>query len=332
MVALHDGFHDRQSQTRAAGLAGAGAVAAGEACEQLVADGRIDARSVVVHAQHGILSLSGDAEGDGRPCRRVRAGVREQVRDDLMHPTRIADDRHGLVGDLDAPVVVDGRRACVREPLERELREVDGAVHQLAPLIETGEQEKVFDESGHAQRLGLDALQGRRRALDDLRALIRGARLVEGAQRQLRVAADGCEGSAQLVAGVGDELSHPLLVLLPGRERGVHVIEQLVQGRADESGLRARVRLGGGHPLGDGHLAAVELLVRDPGRGRGDSPERTQAHADRDGGGQGEQDQAAERRQDDHGEQLRQLVLDLIAGESCHDDDAAAGGQGHEAV
>ena len=42
-------------------LPGARAIGAGEALEQLVAQGGIDARAVIVHAQHRIRPVGGDA-------------------------------------------------------------------------------------------------------------------------------------------------------------------------------------------------------------------------------------------------------------------------------
>ena len=113
------------------------------------------------------------------------------------------------------------------------------------------------------------------------------------------------------------------------------MIEQRVQGGADETGLGARVCFGGGYALGDLDLAAIERLVRDARRGRRDRAQRSQADADRDRGGEREQDQPADRRQGDHGEQRRQLVLDLVAGETgddvrprsaacCHDHEVRA--------
>ncbi len=92
------------------------------------------------------------------------AGVREQVRDDLMHASGVSHDRHGFVGHVDVPVVVGRGRPRVRETLEGQLGQVDRAVDQLPALIETGQQQQVLDEPGHPQRLGLDALQRRRRA------------------------------------------------------------------------------------------------------------------------------------------------------------------------
>ncbi len=332
MVTLDDGLDDREAQSGPSGLARPGAVAAGEAREELIADGGVDAGTVIVHAQHGVVTLPRDAQGDPGARRRVCPGVREKVRDDLVHPTRIADDRDGLVRHLDAPVVVGRRRSRIRESFERQLGEVDGAVDQLLPLVEPCEQQQVLDETGHPQGLRLDALERGGRAFDDLRTLFRGRTLMQRAQRQLRVPPDGRERGAQLVTRVGDEAAHSLLVLLPRGQRGVDVIEELVQGSSDETGLGARIGFGCRYPLGDRDLAPIELLVRDPGRGDRDGAERAQAHPDGDRGGQRQQDQTADGGEGDHGEQLRELALDLVAGEPGDHDDAVGRGQRHNPV
>lgn len=92
------------------------------------------------------------------------------------------------------------------------------------------------------------------------------------------------------------------------------MVEELVQRGSDESGLGTGIGFGRGNALGDGHLTAVELLIRDPGRGQRDGTEGAQAHADGDRRGQRQEDQTADRRQGDHGEQLCELVLDIVAG------------------
>ena len=127
---------------------------------------------------------------------------------------------------------------------------------------------------------------------------------------QLGVPADRRERGAQLVAGVGDELAHPHLALVPRRQRGADVVQQLVEGRPHLPHLGAGVGVGRGHPLGQGDGAAVQREVRHPGGGGRDAPQRAQGAAGQPGGAGGDQEQAeAGDDGDDERESLDRVVL-----------------------
>ncbi|MEZ5213915.1 MAG: hypothetical protein R2692_03645 [Microbacterium sp.] len=67
------------------------------------------------------------------------------------------------------------------------------------------------------------------------------------------------------MAGVGDERPHALLVALAGSERGVDVVEQGVQRRADLGDLVEAASGGAAlrHSLGDADVADIEGLCGD---------------------------------------------------------------------
>ena len=73
---------------------------------------------------------------------------------------------HRLLADLEHPVVVGTGGPGIADRLDREPRQVDGAVDELLALVEPREQQQVLDERRHAQRLGLDALERRLGRLD----------------------------------------------------------------------------------------------------------------------------------------------------------------------
>ena len=129
-----------------------------------------------MHAEHGIRSVARTRStvtvvpGGG-----VRAGVGEQVRGDLVQAPGVAGDRDRLLAHLEHPDVVGAGRPGIADRLDREPREVDGAVDELLALVEPRQQQQILDEGRHAERLGLDALERRLGGLDRARivALVR---------------------------------------------------------------------------------------------------------------------------------------------------------------
>ena len=145
-------------------------------------------------------------------------------------------------------------------------------------------------QRGHPQRLGLDAGHRLQRA---------DGQLVGGAADQLGVPADRRQRGAQLVAGVGDELAHLRLGLVPGRERLLDVPEQLVERGTHLADLGGGVGVLRGHAVGEDHLAAVEGQLGPRGwrcattRSSGRSSRRTSTSAG------GRRDQQGERGDDE---------------------------------
>lgn len=186
VVRRDDRLHDGQPEPRAAGLACAGTIGTCKPLEEGLRDAFLDAGSVVADAYDGVAVFAGDAQPDVRSGRGVDARVGQQVREYLMHPRAIADDHDGFVGNVQRPFVIATGHLCVGERLDREAGEVDPAHHEFLTLVESGQEQQVFDEARHPQRLRLNPLQRGRRAFCGRRRILRRQR----AQRELRVPAD----------------------------------------------------------------------------------------------------------------------------------------------
>ena len=260
------------------------------------------------------------ADGDVRARRGVRAGVGEQVGDDLVQPLGVADDlgQDGVLllvptRQIQRPAVLAGRGVGVGDGVDDDPGEVDALARQRPAGVEAGEQQQVLDQPGHPHGL-------RPHPLEQARDLAR--QLVGVARGELVVAADRGERGAQLVAGVGDEAPQPGLALLPGGEGGAHVAEHPVERRADLADLGARVGVDVGHPVGELDLARGQRQLRDPARGGRDAVQRAQGQPGGDGRGHAgdhdadpEDDRLAEH-------QLADGVLQRVGGQT-HDGDGA---------
>ncbi len=166
----------------------------------------------------------------------------------------------------------------IADRVDHEGGEVDVVLLDGSAGVEAGEQQQVLDQAGHPGGLGLDPGH---RVLDVV------GQVVAGAAGQLGVAADRGQGSAQLVAGVGDELAYPHLACLACGERGRDVAEQAVERRADLADFGAGVGVLVRNALAERDLAAVELELGDASGGLGDAAQRPQGepHDDRRRGG-----------------------------------------------
>jgi hypothetical protein len=78
------------------------------------------------------------------------------------------------------------------------------------------------------------------------------------------------------VGGVGDELAHLLLALVPRVQRGLHVREQGVEGGADLADLGVLVGQPVGHPLGELDVTGGQRQLGHGVRGRGHLAQRPQ--------------------------------------------------------
>jgi len=101
------------------------------------------------------------------------------------------------------------------------------------------------------------------------------------AQRELGVAADGGEGRAQLVAGIGGEPAQPGLTGRPAAQRGLDVAEHPVERHTDLADLGPGIRVR--DPFGQRDLAAGQGQLGDPGSGGGNPAQRPQRQPDEPG-------------------------------------------------
>ena len=203
------------------------------------------------------------------------AGVGQQVGQHLVQPVLVAAttvDR--LLGQVEPPVVVRAGGVRVADGVDHEhaVRSTGSALQR--PARRRGGRAAACPRPAPVMRCDSDST--RPIACGD----VVGQRLA-GAADQLGVAADRGQRRAQLVAGVGDELAHLRLGLVPGGERLPDVAEQLVERRADLADLGARGRCPRRAPArrapprrGPAAACATRSAVR------GDPVERSQLAAD----------------------------------------------------
>ena len=205
--------------------------------------------------------------------------VAQQVGEDLGEAVAVTDDLErggllagGLVAGVEgdeAAVALGGQHHHVAEGPGGQVGEVDRLHRHLPALVDPGQLEEIVDEAPHPVGLGLDAPH-------DLTGLVRGhpAHPVE-----LAVAADGGQGGAQLVGGIGDEARHPLL----GHDLGGEGALVLGEHRVDRPLQRAHLR---GARLGD-QDAGGQVTVGDPCGHALDLAQGTERAVDQVGGEEG---------------------------------------------
>ena len=134
-----DGVHQGEAEAVAAvaGGAAAGLVAADEPLEGLVHQVGREAGAVVVDGEAGGVR----ADGDGGAGGRVLAGVRQQVRDDLVQALLVADDVDRRLRQRQPPLVVGGEHALVGDGLDEQPGQVDVVASQRTAGVEPGQQQ-----------------------------------------------------------------------------------------------------------------------------------------------------------------------------------------------
>ena len=215
------------------------------------------------------------------------AGVGEQVGDDLVQP---APGRRGPStgsSGRSSCQTWSGPAACASLTASTTIRvTVDRLAVQRPAGVEPGEQQQVVDEA--VIRVASDSTRPSAWATDGGTGS-RSRRVSSG------VPADRRQRGAQLVAGVGDELAHPHLALLPRRQGGVDVVEHPVEGRAHLADLGAGVGVGAGtrsaratSPLSSGRCDTRVAVAAT-------RPQGPQGAADQPGGAGGDEDQRRSR-------------------------------------
>ncbi len=300
------GVHDREAE---AGRRGAGGVRPGrvgprEPLEQVGQQVGRDAGAVVGdrHDQPGrrrqgaaadrlrgrggpgVGQRVADPDGDGGAVGGVLARVGEHVGEHLVQPVLVAADEHRVVRQLKDPAVARAGDLGVAGRVDDQPGHVDRLGRQRAAGVEPGEQQQLVDQDAHPGRF-------RQHPAERVGDLL--GRVARVAQRQLGVAADGRQRSAQLVRRVGGEPAQPGLAGRAPPQRGLHVAEHPVEGQADLAGLGRRIGVGdAGRQL---DLVRVERQLGHLRRGGGDAAERAQREPDPEGpAGAGQQQHRAE--------------------------------------
>ena len=142
-----------------------------------------------------------DADLHGRRRRRVDAGVRQQVREDLADHDLVAQERHRIGRDqLDGAIGRDG--AEVVDCIGGNRRKIEVCELQRSPFVEPRQCEQLVDEDAHACGFVPDAVE---------RTLPSGRVADRSRLEQLGITADRGQRRAQLVRGVGDERAQRVL-------------------------------------------------------------------------------------------------------------------------
>ena len=236
-------------------------VGPGEALEDPGQHIGCDAGTVIDDHQAGLTVPDAGYSGDGGARGGVVTGVGQQVDDHLVEAVGVGPNLEPFLGKFQAPGVIGSGGARVADGVEHHRDDVDGLHLDGGVGVEPGQQEKILDEFRHALRLRVDPAQRERR----VRAVAAG--------RQLRVTADGGQGIAQLVGGVGDETPQLGLGGLPDFEGSLHVAEHPVEG----AGQLRHLVFGGQRRIRDsGHvdLPAVQVQLRDRRCRRRQRPQR----------------------------------------------------------
>ena len=260
---------DREPQPRGGRIGGvrAGRVGPGEPLEEVGQQVGGDAGAVVCHRdddpgrgrQHPLRDGPGsaaglavrqgvtDPHGDRGAVRGVPPGVRQQVAEHLPQPVLVAEDKLRVVGQLEHPPMAAPGHLGVTRGVDGQPGHVDRLAAQRQAGVEPGEQQQVIDEDAHPGGLRKHPAEGVRHGLGGVAGVQHG---------QLRVAADGRQGSTQLVAGVGREAAEPGLARGAALQRGLHVTEHPVERQPDLACLGPGV--GVGHAGGQRHLAGFQ--------------------------------------------------------------------------
>jgi len=95
-----DRGHDRQAEPRAAAVAGARVLGAGEPLERAALQLRWEAGTVVGDSEHDLLARRDDGHLDAGAGLGMHSGVGEQVGEHLTQPVGVADHDGGLRRDV----------------------------------------------------------------------------------------------------------------------------------------------------------------------------------------------------------------------------------------
>ncbi len=141
----------------------------------------------------------------------MHARIGQQICQHLVQTRRVADQRYGLVREVELPFVVGSSYPSVGNAIDRQHSQVQFLLPQRSAGIQARQQQQVLDKSGHPGRFGLDTVQ----------RVCHGMRLVLPATSEFGISADGGQRCAKFMGGIGHELSNPGL----GGRRAVRALE-----------------------------------------------------------------------------------------------------------
>ena len=169
-----------------------------------------------------------DGDLDRSLLRGVHQRVSHQVAEYLAKAGVVALDDDGAVrgqGDL----ALRSHSTGVRGGITGDRVEVDRLSLERPALVKPGDQQHVVDEHRHAHRLLLDS---------PAREVRVSGRFSRTAAKHLRVAANRCQGRAQLMRRVGDKAPQPRVGLCALRHRRLDLAQHSVQRQSQPADLR----------------------------------------------------------------------------------------------
>ena len=138
--------HERETESRAAGLAGAGGVATGETLEGGAGELRRQAGAVVEDGERDAVAVLPDGDGHRGAGRRVAAGVVEQVRQHLVEPLLVPGRDDRLVGRSSCHRWSGATTRASATASSGQPGQVDLVAGQRAARVQTGQQQQVLDQ------------------------------------------------------------------------------------------------------------------------------------------------------------------------------------------
>lgn len=183
-VRSRDPAHDREAEPAAARRR-----TLRETFEQSRHECGLDARTVVVDFQDGVVTVACDAHGDVRA--RVRACVRDEVAGELRETTLVTTDDCALQADVDGDLRRAGGVWCVARAVAQSVphddREIDGLALEVVRTRAAREREQIADKRAAIDRAARDRRE---------RCGIRGVRRARTRTADLRDARDRRERRA----------------------------------------------------------------------------------------------------------------------------------------
>ena len=257
VVGAGDGLDDREADARALRRHRPGAVEAGAGA---VPQRLGHARPAVDDGEDGARPLAGDGERHRRGA--VAEGVVDEVLAGLGQRQRVGAAGHRVLGQVEPQVV--GLGVALLDDADGDGAQVHRLVrHGVGAVDDQRVAEQLVGQPAEADGAGVDAA--------DDGALALGVGLVGG---ELGLGADGGDGGAQLVRGVGDQVAHDLhLPGLPRHEAVDRRDERPDLARRGDVERRQVARLAGGE-------AALDPAERRQRRADGERRERRHREAD----------------------------------------------------
>ena len=180
------------------------------------------------HASEAVIGPHGDL--DRGLLGRVDEGVAHEIAHHLAQARVVPGDDDRSIG-ADADLALRGDDAGVGHSVVGDGAQVDRLLGQRPALVKAGQDEQVVDETGHSDRLLLDA--------PPRRLGVRG-RFRRPTPQHLGITADGGERGSKLMRCVGDHPAQPRVRGSSLFESRFDLAQHSVEGESESPDLRLR--------------------------------------------------------------------------------------------